>query len=63
MYKQSFYYATTALIDFTERGNHIVLAQPIQNVLYSWVKHQIVITLVKTNVINSFSSTRIFYSF
>lgn len=62
MYK-SFYYATTALIDYTERGNRVILAQPTENVLYSWVKHQIVITPVKTNVINSFSSTRIFYSF
>lgn len=39
MYKQSLYYATTALIDFTERGNCVILAQPTQNVLYSWVKY------------------------
>jgi len=63
MYKQLFYYATTVLIDCTERGNCIILAQPTQNILYSWVKHQIVITPVKTNVINSFNRPEYFIHF
>jgi len=30
MYKQSFYYATTALIDCTERGNRAILANQLK---------------------------------